>query len=382
MVKDSGGLAKVTCNFANVMTQRGHEVSIVFSDEKEGPFFFSINPQVQCYNLCRMQKKVIKFPLILKAKREFLRNFDIIAARTINDDFAQQYLLENIKRTIELCKPDIIIAFQPAASKLLLCDIDTNIPVITMSHGDPEDYFHKYPQGEIPALEKSAMCQVLLPSFAQHLKHHLPQVKTIVIGNAVPQFAQQANLGLDKEQYKIIFIGRLVKNHKRPHLLIEAFAKIAKEFPNWIVELWGAEDKKIYMQQLKKIIKDNNLTDRILLKGTTNDVERVLAQGDIYAFPSAYEGFGLTLAEGMSVGLPAIGYKSCTAVNELIVDNSNGYLCDDGIEPLAEKLRILMGDRDLRIKMGEQARKDMACYAPEQIWKQWEELMKSVSQLQ
>lgn len=45
-----------------------------------------------------------------------------------------------------------------------------------------------------------------------------------------------------------------------------------------------------------------------------------------FAFPSAYEGFGLSLAEAMSMGLPAVGYKSCSAVNELIVDGKNGFV--------------------------------------------------------
>ena len=61
------------------------------------------------------------------------------------------------------------------------------------------------------------------------------------------------------------------------------------------------------------------------MKGSTNDVPDVLRQGDIFAFPSAYEGFGLSLAEAMSMGLPAVGYKSCSAVNELIVDGKNGF---------------------------------------------------------
>lgn len=127
---------------------------------------------------------------------------------------------------------------------MLLCDLHTSIPVITMSHGDPEDYFHTYPEAELPALAKSAVCQVLLPSFAQHIKNHMPDVKTVVIGNAIPQYQEQADLQVLKDRYKILFVGRLSKGHKRPHLLIEAFAGLAENYPDWDVELWGAEDGK------------------------------------------------------------------------------------------------------------------------------------------
>ena len=103
-----------------------------------------------------------------------------------------------------------------------------------------------------------------------------------------------------------------------------------------------------------------------------------MREADIFAFPSAFEGFGMALAEGMSVGLPAVGYKNCPAVNELIKDGETGFLCDDGVEPLAQALDKLMGDKELRVKMGKAAKADMAQYAPEKIWDQWDDLMKKV----
>lgn len=245
-----------------------------------------------------------------------------------------------------------------------------------MSHGDPEDYFHTYPKEEIPALEKSTVCQVLLPSFAQHLKNHLPNVKTVVIGNAIPQYDVQANLAAKKDTYKIIFVGRLSKNHKRPHLLIEAFAGLADTFPNWNVELWGAEDGKAYYKELQLLIHKNHLENRVFLKGATNDVPNVLQQGDIFAFPSAYEGFGMALGEAMSMGLPAIGYKNCSAVNELIEDGKNGYLCEDGVDDLANKMALLMKKQDVRVQFGIAARESMKKYATETVWNQWEAILR------
>lgn len=378
MVEDSGGLAKVTCNFANEMYKRGHEVSLVYSDEKSGEFFFEINESITCYDLRNLNGRRVKFPLYLKAYREILRSFDKKSGRTINNIFFEKYLLENLKNLLMQIKPDVIISFQPAASKVLLCDLKVSIPVITMSHGDPEDYFHFYPTKEIPALEKSAVCQVLLPSFEQHIKNHLPNAKTITIGNAVPQFGQAVDLGVEKTVYKIIFVGRLAQSHKRPQLLVEAFYKIADRFPNWQVELWGAEDGKLFYKKLEIMIKEYRLESRVFLAGSTNDVPGVLRQGDIFAFPSAYEGFGLSLAEAMSVGLPAVGYKSCSAVNELIIDGKNGFLCEEGVDDLANKLAKLMSDKQLRITMGKSAHEMMKEYAPEKVWDKWEMLMRKV----
>ena len=375
MVDDSGGLAKVTANFANEMTKRGHEVVLIYSDEKTGNFFYPVNDNVKCYDLRHYNGKSIDFPLYMKAKREILRSFSKIKARTVNNDFTKKYLLNNLKDLLNEINPDIIVSFQPAASKALICDLKVDIPVITMSHGDPEDYFHTYPLEEIPAVEKSTINQVLMPSFEEHIKNHLPDAKTITIGNAIPQFDFSADLSANKDVYKIIFVGRLTKNHKRPHLLIEAFAKLSSKYPNWIVELWGASDKKAYYLELEHLIKSNKLEQKVFLKGSTDKVPQVLKEADIFAFPSAYEGFGMALAEGMSVGLPSVGFKSCPAVNELIKDGKTGILCDDGADGLAFALDKLMSNQQLRIEMGVAAKTDMAEYAPQKIWDKWETLL-------
>lgn len=376
MVNDSGGLAKVTCAFANEMFKRGHKVSLLYSDEKEGEFFYPINNNTGLYNLKKDENgSIIKVPFYVKALREILRCFGKRPARTINSWFEEHNLVGNLQYYLNKINPDIIVSYQPAASKLLLCDAQTKIPVITMSHGDPEDYFHIYPVKEIPALEKSAVCQVLMPSFEEHIKNHLPNAKTVVIGNAIPQFDFIANLAAEKKQYKIIFVGRLSKNHKRPHLLLEAFNNIAAKYPEWIVEIWGAVDNKAYYMELKNFIKLHGLNEKVFLKGTTNDVPQVLKDADIFAFPSAYEGFGMALAEGMSVGLPAVGFKNCPAVNELIKDGKTGILCEDGVTAFTQALKQLMENKDLRVKMGKAAKLDMQQYAPQKIWDKWEALL-------
>ena len=128
------------------------------------------------------------------------------------------------------------------------------------------------------------------------------------------------------------------------------------------------------------MIEKNKLQNRVFLKGTTDNVDGVLMNGDLFVFPSAYEGFGLTLAEAMSIGLPGIGYKTCSAVNELIQDGKNGFLADDGVDGLSEKMRILMKNQELRVKMGKVAHESMRQYAACIIWDKWEKLlMESVS---
>ena len=379
MVADSGGLAKVTCAFANEMKRRGHEVILVYSDEQAGEFYYPIDIDVLQYDLRNMGEKRVTYPFTLRLKREWYRMFNKQKARTINNEFAKTYLLAPLRRILEETEPDVIVSFQPAATKLLVIDLDITTPVITMSHGDPEDYFHFYPKAEIPAVEKCAMNQVLLPSFKEHLLHHLPNAKVTVIGNAIPQYKKQVDLKRDKEIYRIGFLARLSKNHKQPHLLIEAFCKLADEFSNWELVLWGVKEGEAFFKQMELIISAHGLQDRICFAGSTNNVEDALASCDIFAFPSAYEGFGLSLGEAMSKGLPAVGFASCSAVNELIIDGYNGILCEAGTDGLARGLKKLMSNQALRVEYGTNANASMKVYAPDRIWGQWEQLLNNIN---
>ena len=377
MVNDTGGLSKVTIAFANEMQRRGHTVSFVYQDTQSGNFYYSLNENIGAYDLCHYDGKNISIPLWYKIKREILRTFNKRKARNVNDEFTKNYLLGNLKSVLIRTEPEVIVSFQPAASKALLIDLETDIPVITMSHGDPEDYFYSYPFEEVEAVAKSTVNQVLLPSFEAHIKTRLPQVKVVVIGNAVPQYTEQVDLTKSRFRRKIVFVARLNRG-KQPHLLIKAFATLASKYPEWDLELWGQEDRKLYRKELDMLVSKLDLTSRVYFKGTTTDVPSVLLQADIFAFPSAGEGFGLSLGEAMSIGLPAVGYKSCTGVNELIINGETGFLCDDGAEPLAQALEKLMSSQELRMRMGRAGRERMKQFSPEVIWNQWEDLLKSL----
>lgn len=80
----------------------------------------------------------------------------------------------------------------------------------------------------------------------------------------------------------------------------------------------------------------------------------------------------MALAEAMSAGLPAIGFKSCSGVNEIITHDFDGLLVDDGSEALAEGMCELMSNTKKRISMGNNASESMKKFDPLKIWDQWD----------
>lgn len=91
MVGHSGGAAKVTCNFANEMKCRGHQVSLVYSDIQTGKFFYPIDEEIPVYDIRHYKGQSINYPWHLKLKRELYRLFDKQKARSVNDQFESSF---------------------------------------------------------------------------------------------------------------------------------------------------------------------------------------------------------------------------------------------------------------------------------------------------
>ena len=92
--------------------------------------------------------------------------------------------------------------------------------------------------------------------------------------------------------------------------------------------------------------------------GYRTDVRDLLKQCHIMAFPSYYmEGLPKSLIEADAIGRPIITSNS-VGCKETLVDGYNGFLIQPkDVDALTEKLDLLLSDKELRMKMGKNARK-------------------------
>ncbi len=373
-----GGMEKVMANFANEMTSRGHQVSLVYCTEKKEELCFVLDPSITLLNIVDFipgQKWESAKPLSFIVKRELLRIFDKLKMKKICIDYDTSHSSDAVKQIIEKALPDIIISLEARTTLLVKSALKKNIPLVTMSHFNAEFILQNATAAEKDALRESTVVQVLMPHDTTVFEKAISGIRITHIPDIVPQY----DIENTERKPVIINVARLDGRQKRQHLLIEAFAKIADRFPDWTLEFWGEEQNKTrYTKRLKSMIQKYHLEDRVFLKGNTSDVEAIYRRSSIFAFPSAYEGFGMALAEAMSAGIPAVGYRSCPAVNEIIRDGKTGFLVEDGAESLAEGLARLMEDENLRRRMGAAAKDDMKPYAAKNIWDQWENLMANI----
>lgn len=96
--------------------------------------------------------------------------------------------------------------------------------------------------------------------------------------------------------------------------------------------------------RLEALIADLGLADRVALTGWTDDLPAVLAEGDVFAFPSHQEGFPLVLLQAMAAGLPIVS-SAIDGPNAMIRGGMNGVLVADA-DPaaLADGLADLIAD--------------------------------------
>lgn len=374
VVNSAGGAERVFCNMSNEFVRRGYEVYAVCCDWEIGKPFYELDRRVNFINLdgSGTEKKFAKY---LKIERELLRLFKKISNDNPYDNAKNKYWSTKLEKVLDDIRPNIIIAYDLQSVCILKNILNIKIPIIAMIHSNTHVMFDlNASKKEIQALNKVNCVQVLLKSDINITKRYL-NVSIVQIPNIVPQFKEAANLKKEKNNYTIVFLGRLDKKVKRPHLVIEAFSRIRDKFPNWKLNIWGGVEDKAYYSELQNMIVDNDMENVIKLCGTTNKASRVLMNSDIFAFPSSNEGFPLALTEAMSAGLASVGFKDCIAVDELIENNITGILCEDSVDGLAAGLEKLMNNKELRSKLGLAAKEEMKKYTAEKIWNEWENLI-------
>lgn len=175
-----------------------------------------------------------------------------------------------------------------------------------------------------------------------------------------------------EKNLKIITIGRLVpqKNHA---CLIQAFAAIADNYPDWTVDIFG---EGADYESLRRLIKQLHMTNRIHLRGKTSDVYAELNRSSIFVFPSLYEGFPNALAEAMAVGLPVVA-SDIPGNQELIQNGVNGVLFKKrDISDLALKLSDLIDNESLRLTLGKKAKDILKTYGEEKVYALWDNLLR------
>lgn len=170
----------------------------------------------------------------------------------------------------------------------------------------------------------------------------------------------------------IMTAGRLTeqKNHK---LLIDAFLKIANDYPEYKLEIYGEGE---YFEELSSYIKNKNAGELVELKGFNSKLLQTMCGSRIYVSSSDWEGISNSLAEAMACGMTVIATDCPMGGSAMLIKNKdNGILTKVGdVDGLSYALKEILTDDRLAQTISENAVRIRNALSVENIAGQWEEL--------
>ncbi|MGG7566988.1 glycosyltransferase family 4 protein [Rhodovulum sp. DZ06] len=167
-----------------------------------------------------------------------------------------------------------------------------------------------------------------------------------------------AGEGAGRGRGEVLFVGRLSQIKGGP-VLLDAFAKARAAHPHATLRIIGDGEQR---EMLKAKAVDLGIGGAVQFDGyrTQTEVRDAMQAADLLILPSFAEGVPVTLMEAMASGLPVIGSRVAGEA-ELIDHGENGFLVHAGdVEGYGEAMATLLGDADLRARMGASGRAKVA----------------------
>jgi glycosyltransferase involved in cell wall biosynthesis len=358
----SGGAERVSANLANYWAAEGWDITIVTLSEQSLDFY-ELHPAV---------------------KRIALE----LAGESGN---ALTGLWQNIRRVIELrrmlrqTQPDVAIGVMTTANVVLALAAWAlpNLRTIGAEHNHPPqlplgffwETLRTHTYGRLNAVT------ALTSEGENWIKSNINAQRVAVIPNAViwPLSGQEPRISPNAlyqyERRLLLAVGRL-ELQKGFDWLIEAFANLAEEHPDWDLVILGEGSLR---PMLEETVRKSDLVDRIFLPGRAGNMDEWYDVADLFVMSSRFEGFPMTLVEAMAHGLAVVSFDCDTGPRDIIRHELDGLLVPSGeVAELTAALDRLMSDSLTRQRFAERAVEVRERFSMERIAGVWEKLFEEI----
>ena len=342
-----GGLERVLSHKLNFLHKYHPEIEITIctNEQQNKDYFFDIPHEINCIDLSvnyRHDISLYSFENLKKAIPHYLKLKKII--NELQSD------------AIVHCGFGYDFYFLPLIAK-------NNIKLIKENHSSR--WFEKKTTFNVKRFfEKKYTSNVFLSKEEQGLAQ---LNNSTVIPNPVLEISNSLITCIKKPV--IITAGRIapVKGFER---LIEAWALIVKNTPEWQLHIYGEGDSG-YVNTLEAKISELGLDNTIVIYPAVNDIQNKIADASIYAMTSHTECFPMVLLEAMQCKTPIVAFDCPTGPRSIITENT-GVLVENGnVNSFADKLTTLIDDSDLRSNLAENAFKHVNIFAINNVMKKW-----------
>lgn len=168
--------------------------------------------------------------------------------------------------------------------------------------------------------------------------------KSLTVYNLIPAKSiikkSQETLPISKRKFTIVTVGRLIPD-KRQDRLLYATKKLNKEgydFDVWVVGSGRHEE------ELKKYCAENEI-DNVLFAGMQSNPYPYMKSADLFVLTSFREGFALVIPEAMACGLPVLS-TTCTGPTEILKNGEYGILTDNSSDGIYQGIKNILDNPD------------------------------------
>ena len=366
----AGGVERVLTLKANYFAEHfGYDITIILTEGKDKPLFYPLSNKIKVINLnigfeqlwtCSFVKKVFVY---LKKQRQFKKS---------------------LTKELMCIRPDITISLLRREINFIN-DIKDGSRKIGELHVNRANYrnfeandsnfiknlFAKFWMLSLVAKLKKLDRFVVL---TEEDKDAWPELKNIC---AIPDpLSFLPTKYSDLKEKRVIAVGRYVYQ-KGFDLLLQAWSKIEKLYPDWHLTIFGDGNRTPYEKQMKALEIDDK---RCHLNGPTSDIHQEYINSSIFVFSSRFEGFGMVLVEAMACGLPVVSFDCPCGPKDIVKDGEDGILVENGnIDLLASSLSRLMNDETLRLSISKAGQKNAQRFNIGHIAEQWRLLFESLN---
>ena len=345
----AGGSERVVTTLLNHWAGQGRKVGVANFDAPDFEPFYPLAPEVELF---RLDLPPGSSGLISQIRQTSRR---IRALKGVYREF----------------KPDVVISFLTKANVMaLVAARPFGVPVIISERNNPTlQTFNPLWRMARARTYPEAFSFVTMTKGAAEYYPESQRPRTRIIPNPVnlPKGWQNKRRG-----NTITAVGRLA-DQKQFHLLIDAFSKVASDFPDWNLTIWG---EGALRSELERQRSDLGLDDRIALPGLTEKPGQWIETADVLVLTSAYEGWPNVIVEGMAAELPVVAFDCEHGVSDMIDDGVTGRIVPkDDVPALARALANVLGNPELREKLAKGALAASARFNTGTIADQWIEIV-------
>jgi GalNAc-alpha-(1->4)-GalNAc-alpha-(1->3)-diNAcBac-PP-undecaprenol alpha-1,4-N-acetyl-D-galactosaminyltransferase len=356
----SGGAERVLSIISNYWASKGWEITLLTFFGEQPPFY-------------HLDSRITYIPLHIAGD-----SFNFIAAVKNN-----LYRIYKLRLAITASNPDIVISFMSEANvTTLLATRCLNVPVLISERNNPEISLSKsfiwvkLRQWTYPFAKRVIVqTQRAFNYFPSSLKTRL-----CIIPN--PVLLPPAKSSKPKElsdklpgQKLLIAVGRL-EQQKGFDLLLQAFANLKNDFPQWQLIILGEGTLHL---DLTELCDQLGLNNRVYFPGRVKNIYEFLQEADIYVMSSRFEGFPNALCEAMACGLTVISTDCPNGPREIIRDGIDGLLVpNEDVLALTAAMKLLMSDEEKRKHLATNASGITERLSIDKIMEMWEFVVKEV----